>query len=64
MLRSQYFNDDKWNTVNTRPEHHMVHNFYTAQTQHLSHGMLPHILCMNGDVALMVPTGYKSPMFM
>ena len=62
MLRSQYFYDDKLNTVNARPEHHMVHNFYTAQTQHLPHVMLSHILCRNGDMALMVPTG--SPLFM
>ena len=64
MLRSQYFYDDKLNTVNARPEHHMVHNFYIAQTQHLPHVMLPHILCRNGDMALMVPSGYKSPLFM
>ena len=39
----------------------MVPKFYNAQTQCLFHGILPHMLYMNRDVALTVPMWVQKP---
>lgn len=42
------------NHGNARPDIHMVHKLYNAQTQHLFQGMLPQMLYVNRDVAFSV----------